>query len=35
MEDSKKGSIKAPVKMGQVVVENILDTNTNIIITRN
>lgn len=34
MEIIKKVSIKAPVRMGQVVIENILDTGVNIIITR-
>ncbi len=34
MEVLKKTKVKAPVKMGQVVVENILDTGVNIIITR-
>ena len=35
MEILKKVRIKAPAEMGQVIVENILDTNINIIITRN
>ncbi len=34
MEVLKKASIKAPVKIGQVVIENILDTGVNIITTR-
>lgn len=34
MEVLKKVCIQAPVKMGQVVIENILDTGVNIITTR-
>jgi len=34
MEVLKTTKIKAPVEMGQVVIENILDTGVNIIITR-
>jgi len=34
MEVIKKAKVKAPVKMGQIVIENILDTGVNIVITR-
>jgi CxxC motif-containing protein len=34
MEVLKKTRIKAPITMGQVVVEDILDTGVNIIVTR-
>jgi len=35
MEEIKKIRLKAPVKVGQIVIENILNLGSNVIITKN
>ncbi len=35
MKEINKASVKAPVKIGDVVIENVLDTGVNIVVTNN
>ncbi len=34
MEEINRVSIKAPIKLGQIIIKNVLDTNVNVIATR-
>ena len=34
MEEINKKTVKAPIEMGQVIIENILNTGSNIIATK-